>query len=213
MKRCMWILVALVLAMATASSQVTFTKDVAPILQKNCQVCHRPNTFAPMSLLTYEEARPWARSMKQKVVAREMPPWYVDKNVGVQHFKNDVSLSDQEIATISQWVDSGAPKGDAKDMPPPRVFEDQDKWHIGTPDLIVSLPEDRVVSAKAPDKWLDITVDPALTEDRYIQAIETKPVKGYKVVHHAVTRMRHDSDASDAANTEDWTFLNEYALG
>src|SRR5689334_12665284 len=93
----------------SAQGQVTFTKDVAPILQSRCQVCHRPNTFAPMSLLTYEEARPWAKSIKQKVAAREMPPWYIDKSVGVRHFDNDVSLSDQQIATIVKWADSGAP--------------------------------------------------------------------------------------------------------
>ena len=88
----------LVAIAALAQGQVTFTKDIAPILQNRCQSCHRPDTFAPMSLLTYEEARPWAKSIKQKVLAREMPPWYIDKNVGVQHFKNDVSLSDEEIS-------------------------------------------------------------------------------------------------------------------
>src|ERR1700730_18028202 len=106
-----------------AQGEVTFTKDVAPILQARCQVCHRPDTFAPMSLLTYEDARPWAKSIKLKVVAREMPPWYIDKNVGVRHFKNDVSLSDLEIATIVQWADSGAPKGNPADMPPPRHLD------------------------------------------------------------------------------------------
>src|SRR5215469_16530105 len=92
-------------AAQTSAPQVTFTKDVAPILQERCQTCHRPDTFAPMSLLTYDEARPWAKSIKAKILAHEMPPWYIDKNVGVRHFKNDVSLSDQEIATIVKWVD------------------------------------------------------------------------------------------------------------
>src|SRR5437879_10077616 len=104
---------------AMCQGQVTFTKDVAPILQARCQVCHRPDTFAPMSLLTYEDARPWARSMKAKVVAREMPPWYIDKSVGIHNFKNDVSLTDQEIATIAKWDDGGPPKRDPADMPPP----------------------------------------------------------------------------------------------
>src|SRR6266851_3883388 len=90
-------------AAAMAQGQVTFTKDVAPILEERCQVCHRAGTFAPMSLVTYEQARPWARSIKQKVLAREMPPWFIDKNVGVQHFSNDVSLTDQEIATLVKW--------------------------------------------------------------------------------------------------------------
>src|SRR3984885_15445579 len=124
--------------------QVTFTKDVAPLLQNRCQVCHRPDTFAPMSLLTYEEVRPWAKAIKQKILAREMPPWYIDKNVGVHHFKNDVSLSDEEIATIVNWVDSGAPKGDPADMPRPRQFDDSDKWHFDQPDLIVQLPKDQL---------------------------------------------------------------------
>jgi len=105
---------------ATSEPQVTFTKDVAPILQNNCQACHRPGSMAPMSLLTYVQTRPWARSIRQKVVAREMPPWFIDKNVGVQHFSNDRSLTDAEISTIMKWVDAGAPQGNPADMPPPR---------------------------------------------------------------------------------------------
>jgi hypothetical protein len=200
-------------APTNTAQQVTFTKDIAPILQNKCQVCHRPGTFAPMSLLTYEEARPWARAMKEKVLAREMPPWHIDKNVGVRHFKNDRSLSDDEIATIVKWVDGGAQKGNPAEMPPPREFEDQDKWHIN-PDLVVALPKDIVVPVKAPDRWIDVVVDPGLTEDRYIQAIETKPSKGFKVVHHVVTSMKHDDDpAPDTRVTAQGTFLNEYALG
>src|SRR6185312_15814758 len=104
----------LVLAIsATAAAQATFTKDVAPILQRSCQVCHRPGSIAPMSLLTYEDARPWARAIKAKVVARQMPPWTLDKNVGITKMKHDRSLKDEEIATISRWVDAGAPRGNA----------------------------------------------------------------------------------------------------
>jgi hypothetical protein len=195
----------------SAQGQVTFTKDVAPILQKRCQVCHRPDTFAPMSLLTYEDARPWARSIKQKVVAREMPPWYIDKNVGIHNFRNDVSLSDQEIATIVNWVDSGAPKGAPGDMPPPRKFENSDQWHI-RPDLIVQLPKDQIVPAQAADRWVDVLVDAGLTEDRYIKGIEIKPVKGFRAVHHASTSMKHDDDPDTGDNVQG-VFLNEYALG
>ena len=90
---------------------VTFTKDVAPIFQQNCQGCHRPGSIAPMSLLTYEDARPWARSIKNQVILRQMPPWFIDKSVGVQHFSNDRSLADRDIATIVAWVDAGAPQG------------------------------------------------------------------------------------------------------
>ena len=198
----------------TTQRMATFTKDVAPILQNHCQVCHRPDTFAPMSLLTYNDVRPWARAIKEKVALREMPPWYVDKNVGISHFKNDASLSDAEIATLVNWVDCGAPQGNAADMPPPRKFEDTDKWHIGTPDLIVNLPKDWVVPRIAPDRWVDIIADTGLTEDRYIKAVETKPTKGTAVVHHCVTYMRHaDDDPADGTGTEQGTFLNEYAVG
>src|SRR5690349_8498841 len=120
-----------VVATCVSAQEVTFSKDVAPILQQHCQSCHHPDTFAPMSLLTYEEARPWAKSIKQKVAAREMPPWYIDKNVGVAHFKNDASLTDQEISTLVKWADSGAPKGNPADLPPARKFDDDDKWHMG----------------------------------------------------------------------------------
>jgi len=200
---------------AATQGQVTFTKDVAGILENRCQVCHRPDTFAPMSFLTYEDVRPWAKAIKQKVLLREMPPWYIDKNVGIHDFKNDISLSDEEIATLAKWADSGAPLGNPADMPPPRQFEDMDKWHIGQPDLIVQLPEDRVVPARAPDRWVDVIVDPGLKEDRYMQAIETKPIKGARAVHHVVTYMRsgEDDPASDGRGTEQGTFLNEYALG
>ena len=202
----------LALGTAQAQGQVTFTKDVAPILQQRCQSCHRPDTFAPMSLLTYEEARPWAKSIKQKVVAREMPPWYIDKNVGVHNFKNDVSLTDQEIATLVKWADSGAPKGNPADMPPPRQFEDNDKWHLGQPDLIVQLPKDMVVPATGADRWVDVLVDSGLTEDRYIRGIEIRTLKGFRSVHHVTTSMKHEDDADDGDNVQG-TFLNEYALG
>ena len=104
-----------------AAQQVTFTKDVAPILQRSCVTCHRPGQIAPMSLRTYEEARPWARSIKTRVAARAMPPWHIDRNVGIQEFKNNLSLSDKDIATIVAWVDAGAPRGNPADMPAQRA--------------------------------------------------------------------------------------------
>src|SRR6476660_173131 len=101
---------------AKARTQPTFTKDIVPILQRSCQDCHRPGSVAPMSLLTYEEVRPWARSIKARVGAREMPPWFIDRNIGIRKFKNDISLSDAEIAAVTSWVDAGAPRGNAADM-------------------------------------------------------------------------------------------------
>ena len=175
------------LAIATAASaqSVTFTKDVAPILQRACQGCHRPGQMAPMSLLTFQDVRPWARSIKQRVMEHTMPPWGIDQRVGIQSFKNDPSLRDDEIEKIVKWVDAGAPMGNAADMPKPREFEDSDRWHIGKPDLIVTSPK-HVVPAEAADWWGSYYVETGLTEDRYIKAIESKPGKT-AVVHHLLT--------------------------
>jgi hypothetical protein len=190
-------------------STVTFTKDVAPILQKSCQNCHRPGAIAPMSLLTYQDARPWARSIKQKVTAREMPPWYIDRHIGISKFKDDPSLTDAEIATIVKWVDAGAPQGIPADMPKPRVFADDDKWHIGKPDMIVSLPKPYELRANGPDEFYDVDVDPGFKEDMYIAAVETKPEPySFKVVHHATANMIEDEEEDPVG-----LFFNEYALG
>ena len=148
------------LAQDDSAAEVTFTKDVAPILQRSCQMCHRTGSIAPMSLLTYEETRPWARSIKDRVSTRKMPPWFIDRHVGPQEFKADKSLSDDEIATIVQWVDSGAPRGNPDDLPPPIVFDDMNRWHIGEPDWIVPIPEPFVVEAAAPDWWGNLESDP-----------------------------------------------------
>ena len=162
-----------------------------------------------MSLLTYEETRPWARSIREKVVTRAMPPWYIDKNIGVQGFKYDYSLSDDEIATVAAWVDAGAPRGNPEDLPPPRGFRNIAEWKIGEPDWIVELPEPFVVAAEAPNWWGDLISDSGLTEDRWVKAVETKPsIEGFPVVHHAVT-----SNSDPESDDDDYAFLNEYALG
>src|SRR5438552_2592712 len=153
------LILAFVTAATPAQEPVTFTKDVAPILQRNCQNCHRPGAIAPMSLLTYEDARPWARSIRQKVVNREMPPWYIDRHVGITRFKGDPSLSDAEVAVIAKWADSGAPRGNPADMPPPVKFADAKDWQLGQPDLILSTPTIEV-KAGAPDWWGPIGVTP-----------------------------------------------------
>src|SRR5467141_3923476 len=102
---------------AQAAKSPTFTKDIAPIFQAKCESCHRPNNMAPMPLITYEDARPWARAIAQRVETRQMPPWHIDKTIGIQSFKNDRSLSDDQISTIVRWVAAGSPQGDPKDMP------------------------------------------------------------------------------------------------
>jgi hypothetical protein len=198
-------------AQAPAAQQTpTFTKDVAPIFQRSCQVCHRPDSIAPMSLLTYQDARPWARSIRNKVVARDMPPWYIDRTVGIKKFSNDPSLTDEEVSVISRWVDAGAPMGNPGDMPPPRQFDDLARFHI-KPDLVVTLPADQIVPAQGPDRWVDVLVDAGLTEDRYLKAVETKPSKGHRVVHHSVQTMREADDSGPALTLG--SLLNEYALG
>jgi hypothetical protein len=165
---------------ASAQPEITFTKDIAPILQRSCQNCHRPGQVAPMSLLTYEEARPWARSMKARTAIRDkagaMPPWYIEKNIGIQHYKNDPSLSDDEVAKIAKWADSGAPRGNPADMPPPRVWPDGNSWHAGEPDLVVESPE-ILVRANAPDWWgeFEPTKIP-IAEDRYVKSVEIREV-------------------------------------
>jgi hypothetical protein len=162
---------------AKAARDVTFTKDVAPILQRSCQRCHRPESVAPMSLITYEEARPWARSMKARTALREMPPWFVEKNIGIQQFKDDISLTDDEIATFAAWADAGAPRGDPGDMPPPIKWADANEWTIGTPDLIVSTPLINMPAVGADYHDEVGPVPTRLTEDRYIKAVEVKEVR------------------------------------
>src|SRR5579864_3733982 len=192
------------------SEQLTFAKDVAPILQRSCQNCHRPGNIGPMSLLTYQDVRPWARAIQQQIVQRNMPPWYIDRAVGIHSFKNDPSLSDQEIATISKWVDAGAPLGNAAELPAARKFEDGDRWHIGKPDVIVTLKKDVLVKSKAPDQWVDLPMeDLGIKINRYIQAVEVKPIRGVSVVHHAVATIHFD----DEQGNEQQSLLEEYAVG
>src|SRR5436190_265757 len=126
-------------ASSTVPANPTFTKDVLPIFQKSCEVCHRPGHMAPFSTVTYEDTRPWARSIKQKVESRYMPPWHIDRTIG--EYDPDPSLSDEQIAIISKWVDNGAPKGDLKDAPPPVKWVNDDQWSFNEePDLIINAP-------------------------------------------------------------------------
>jgi hypothetical protein len=183
---------AIALPIVLQAQAITFTKDVAPILQQKCQECHQPGSIAPMSLITYEDARKYARRIKTKVVARLMPPWHIDKTVGIQAFKNDRSLTDEQIAMLVKWVDDGTPLGNVADMPPAPKFPDPNRWHyadqFGPPDLVLrSKPYD--MAARTQDKWFRPVTETGLTEPRWVRAIEIKPVKPEhrKIVHHVLT--------------------------
>jgi mono/diheme cytochrome c family protein len=204
------------------SPKPTFTKDILPILQKSCQECHRPGTIAPMSLLTYEDARPWARSIKEKVVTRYMPPWHIDRTVG--EYDPDPSLSDAQIATIARWVDSGAPKGDPKDAPPPRVFPAVNTWVFGEePDLVVTSSGFNVPGVAA-DQYPKVDVPTGMTEDRYIKWMQVIP-EDPKVLHHVLIYALQSESATGAVLGEarrgpgtggrpnNTSLLTEYARG
>ncbi len=204
----------------------TFTKDVAAIFQDKCEACHRPDSIAPMSLISYEEARPWARSIKGRVESRQMPPWHINRTVGIQDFKNDRSLSDEQIATIVRWVDSGAPKGDMKDMPKAKQWPNEQGWNFAAqfgqtePDLIIkSTPWTQ--KAGANDTWWKPVAESGLTEPRWVRAIELRPgtVKGRKITHHAIARLQQDepntiaqNDRDQNGNVQAGTFM-EWAVG
>jgi hypothetical protein len=203
---------------SAGASGATFTKDIAPILQRSCVNCHRPAGVAPMSLLTYEDARPWARAMKRRTGlgprAGVMPPWFVEKNIGIQKFKDDPSLSDREIDLIAKWADSGAPRGDAAAAPAAAFADDSDRWTIGEPDLVLRSRE-VLVPASGPDWWGDIGLVPTgLTEDRYVSAVEvrevndiprtgaTSTVGGRYVFHHMTYSSIVEGERSAGASEE-----------
>jgi hypothetical protein len=183
---------------------VSFTKDIAPIFQEKCQDCHHKGTAAPMSLVTYEEARPWAKSIKSRVVSRNMPPWHIDMTTGIQKFKNDMSLSEEQIAMISRWVDSGAPMGDPKDMPAAKVFPSDETWQLakqfGKPDLIIE-SDPYTMPAKSQDQWWRPMTNINIDEPRWARAVEMRPVTpgGRKITHHAIAHLvQHDPSAPEA---------------
>ncbi len=170
-----------------ASSQAsaatpTYSKDVAPILFAKCVECHRPNSMAPMSLLTYEDARPWARAIKQRTSKREMPPWGADPGVG--KFKNDPSLSQGQIDTIAAWVDGGALEGSKADLPEPPHFAEG--WTIGKPDLVFKMMQPFKVPADGTVPYIYITIPTNLKEDIWIRGVELRPTDR-RVVHHIIS--------------------------
>ena len=190
----------------------TYSKDVAPILYKNCTGCHRPNDIAPMSLLTYKDARPWAASVRQAVVQRVMPPWHADPHFG--KFSNDPRLSEADIATISNWAKAGAPEGNPADLPVKPSYNDD--WKIGKPDAIVDIGQDyKVENRGVPDEYVYFTVDTHFTKDTWVKAVELRP-GNRRVVHHAHVWMQSPNEykaKSDSGSSgPNYFYKDEYGL-
>jgi peroxiredoxin len=184
-----------------ADGQITYAKQISRILQKNCQECHRPGQIAPMSLLTFDDALAWSDTIREVISEGRMPPWYADPRYG--RFSNDRRLSSKDKETLLGWIDNGTPRGDDKDLPPPRRFPEG--WKIGTPDLIVQMPTPFEVPAKAsPDgiPYQYIEVDPGIKEDRWVQRAEIRP-GAPSVVHHSVVFVLRPGEAFD------YTSINE----
>jgi mono/diheme cytochrome c family protein len=200
---------------AVDAQDVTFTRDIAPILQRSCQGCHRAGGVAPMPLETYQQVRRYAPRIKERTGIRDragaMPPWYVEKDIGIQHYKYDPSLSDEELAAIAMWVDSGAPEGNPADMPEALVWNDDVFWSAGEPDLIVET-EEIFMAAGAPDWWGEIPSVPIPMEgDRYVKSVEIREVNdvdptdtgrqtvgGRYIFHHMIWSTRVLADDDDA---------------
>ena len=170
---------------AANSPAPTYTRNVAPIIQKDCQVCHRPGEAGPFSMLTYEQTRPWAAAIKEAVKLKKMPPWFADPAYG--KFSNSTALSPAEIDTIVAWVNAGAPKGDPKDMPPPAMFFEG--WQIGKPDLVFELPKPYDIPSSGVVDYQHIIVPTGFTQDTWVQAAEVRPTDR-SVVHHIIAFIR-----------------------
>ena len=163
----------------------TFYRDVLPVMQKHCQECHRPGEIAPMAFLTYQDVRPWAKSIRELVLNRKMPPWFADPQFG--HFLNNRSLTQSEIDTLTSWVDAGAPAGDRKDAPAPRQFVAG--WNIPKPDCVLEMPQAVAIPPKEELQYQYVVLPTGFTEDRWVQAVEIRP-GNHKVVHHVVAFIR-----------------------
>ena len=205
-----------------AKKPATFARDVAPILQQNCQDCHRKGSMAPMSLVTYEETRPWAKAIRQRVITRQMPPWHIDKTVGIQQFKNDMSLTDEQIRTLVEWADAGAPPGDPKDMPALKPWPDEDTWkaakELGPPDLVIKA-EPYTMAAHHQDVWWRPLSNIPLAEPRWVRAVEMRPgsLAGRRIIHHAVAYLVQDDPESlvqaSTVQVRGRAMLMEWAIG
>jgi hypothetical protein len=165
--------------------KTTFYKDVLPILQNNCQSCHRPGEVAPMSLLTYEDARPYAMAMKLAVLTKKMPPWYADPQFG--HFANERKLTPQEVRTLVSWVDGGAQAGDPKDKPAPVSFVDG--WNIGKPDMVLEMPQAYNIPAEGTVEYQYMVIPAGFKQDTWVRAAEVRP-GNRALVHHVIAFIR-----------------------
>src|SRR5678815_1917226 len=165
---------------------VSFNKDVLPVLQRNCQVCHRPGEAAPMSFLTYESTRPWAKAIKQAVVSRKMPPWFADPSYGA--FRNDPTLTPHDVAILAAWADNGSPEGNEADRPRPVQWPNG--WRT-QPDVIISIPEAHAVPAKGSGEIKAFMVPNPFTQDTWVRSIEIRPGNP-SVVHHVMLQVPED---------------------
>jgi hypothetical protein len=170
---------------ASTPKNITFHKDVVPVLQKNCQGCHRPGEAAPMSFLTYESTRPWAKAIKTAVVAKQMPPWFADPKHGT--WANDRTLSQAEIDILATWADSGAKEGNKKDAPKPVEFVQG--WGIGKPDVVLEMPNEYTVPESGTIDYQYVIIPTGITEDKWIQMAEARP-GNRKLVHHIIVFVR-----------------------
>jgi hypothetical protein len=186
------------LGMMAAPAPVEFHKDIEPLLQAHCQTCHRPGEIGPMALLTYDQTRPWAKSIRQAVLTRQMPPWFADNNA--QHYSNDASLSAAEIETIKNWVDAGAPEGNPKFSPAARTFVDG--WNIGRPDMVVEMPAAYQIPARGTVEYTYIVMPTNFKEDVWVQRLEVRP-SDRAHVHHIVLYERQAGSK----------WLREYPMG
>ncbi len=167
------------------SAPPTFYRDVLPILQNHCQVCHRPGEIGPMPLITYAQTQPFARAIATDVREKKMPPWFADPTVG--HFSNDPSLTNQEIATLVSWADSNSPEGNASDSPPPRRWTPS--WLIPHPDTVLKMPKPVAIPANGDVNYTYEIVSTHFTEDKWVQQSEIRP-SSRRNVHHAVVYVR-----------------------
>ena len=193
-------------AASAQSKQVTFNKDVSPILQAKCQSCHEPGSIGPMSLVTYQDARPWARSIKQRVESRQMPPWHIDRSVGVTKFKNDMSLSDEQVATVVAWVDGGALEGSPADFkvkaPKKELYWQAEADGYGPPDLVIRAPEQTMPAVHQDEWWRPVNEIP-VTEPRWVRMVEIRPsnIQSRKILHHSIAYHILSPQNAGAVNT------------